>query len=246
VRLKSTILLFNGLVSSWHSWQARSVNRQIFSAAVVVMAMTMVVKLLAAGREVVTAYYFGTGRAVDAFLVAFVLPSFAINVLAGSLTTSLMPVYIEVRENESVEDAKHLFSSSMAIGLVFLLLATSIMAAGGRLFLPIIGSGFDPDTLTLCYRLFYLLLPTVLLNGVIMFYSTALNADKEFALAAFVPAFVPVCAMICLVLFQGCQSQQVSPCTRAKRHIFCIAFETPQNLESASPNPFHAKILFAV
>ena len=35
------------------------------------MAMTMVVKLLAAGREVVTAYYFGTGRAVDAFLVNY-------------------------------------------------------------------------------------------------------------------------------------------------------------------------------
>jgi len=40
-----------------------------------------------------------------------------------------------------------------------------------------------------------------MLNGIVMFYSTVLNADKKFALASLVPAFVPVCAMLCLVIF---------------------------------------------
>ena len=104
----------------WQHWQSRSVNRQIFSAAAIVMVMTALVKLLAAGKEVAVAYYFGMGSAVDAFLVAFILPSFAINVLAGSLITSLMPVYIQVRENNSPDDACRLFSSAMAMGLFFL------------------------------------------------------------------------------------------------------------------------------
>lgn len=44
------------------------------------------VKFVSAAKELVVADYFGTGDVVDAFLFAFLLPSFAINVLSGSFS----------------------------------------------------------------------------------------------------------------------------------------------------------------
>ena len=65
----------------------------------VVVTMTILVKLVAAVKEIVVAGYFGTAEVIDAFLIAFLLPTFAVNVLAGSFSSAMMPTYIRVRDN---------------------------------------------------------------------------------------------------------------------------------------------------
>ena len=62
--------------------------------------MTLIVKFVAFAKDLVVANHFGVSRELDAYLVAFILPSFAINVVAGAFHTSLVPTYIETREHE--------------------------------------------------------------------------------------------------------------------------------------------------
>lgn len=181
-------------------WQNLSVNRQIFSAALIVATMTFAVKLISAAKEIAVAYFFGTDSALDAFLIAFIIPSFAINVLAGSLITSLMPVYCQVKEKNSGA-AIMLYSSSMALCLIFLLGAASFMASFATYILPVLGSGFDEQTLTLCRHLFYLLLVGVIFKGATMMYSTVLNAEKKFAMVGIAPACISLCTILFLVFF---------------------------------------------
>ena len=71
---------------------------------------TLVVNLAATVKELAVARQFGTGDAMDALLIAFLLPSYAVNVLAGSCSTALVPTFVQVRENEGQEKAQQLLS----------------------------------------------------------------------------------------------------------------------------------------
>ena len=96
------------------AWFQGSANRRILAAILTVGGFSVVVKVTATVKELVVAYQFGTGDAVDAFLIAFLVPSIVVNVVAGSLTAAFTPVYIEIRETQGVLAARRLFQSATA------------------------------------------------------------------------------------------------------------------------------------
>jgi putative peptidoglycan lipid II flippase len=169
-----------------------SVNRRIFRAAVVVGGLTLGVKLASLVKEVTVAASFGTADALDAFLIAFLLPSYLINVVGGSLNAALIPGYIQVRQAEGPAAAQRLFSGAVTFSGVLLLLATALLAALGPFLLPLLASGFAPDKLLLTERLFYLLLPAVAVSGLATNWESVLNAGERFGLTAFAPLMVPL------------------------------------------------------
>ena len=97
----------------WSTWTEQSVNRRILAAIVTVGGFTVLVKLAAVVKELAIAYQFGTGDELDAFLIAFLLPQFAINLIGGSLNAALIPTYIQVREQEGQGAAQCVLSSVM-------------------------------------------------------------------------------------------------------------------------------------
>jgi putative peptidoglycan lipid II flippase len=62
-------------------------------------------------RELVVAARFGTAASLDAFLVAFVLPTFALNVIAGTFPSVVVPNYIRAVEVQGREAAQHMLGS---------------------------------------------------------------------------------------------------------------------------------------
>lgn len=182
------------------NWQAASTNRKIFSAMVVVMAMTVLVKFAATAKELIVAGSFGTGEMVDAFLIAFLLPMFAINVLAGSFVTAMMPTYIRIRDGVGMTAARQLFSSVMLLAVLFLVGTALLLAVLAPVLLPLLGSGFSEQTMELTRSLFYGLLPVLVLTGIGHLYSTVINAGERFALVALAPAITPLCSILALLL----------------------------------------------
>lgn len=92
----------------WRKLTSGSVNRQIFSAVFTVGLFTGFVKLTTIAKEVIVAWRFGTNEQLDAFLIALIVPGFAINVVAESLNAALIPTYIRVREQEGTKAAHRL------------------------------------------------------------------------------------------------------------------------------------------
>ena len=62
-----------------------TVNRRIFHAAATVALLSVVVKTAATLKELFVASYFGCGNAVDAFLIAYLVPSFLVTLIAAIL-----------------------------------------------------------------------------------------------------------------------------------------------------------------
>ncbi len=183
----------------WITWSKRSVNRRIFAAMITVGGLSIVVKLAATAKHLVVAHQFGTSDALDAFLIAFLLPSFAINVAAGSFNAAFMPTYIQVRERGGREEAQKLFSSVMVWSTILLLVVSAILALLAPYVLPIMGSSFDPEKQAVTRSLFYVTLPVLIISGLATIWASVLNAGERFALAAIVPVVTPVMAVIVLL-----------------------------------------------
>ena len=179
----------------WNTWQERSVNRRIFGAMVTVGGLTTLVKLVAAAKEMAIAYQFGTSDELDAFLIAFLLPAFAVKLIAGSLNTALIPTYIQVREQEGQPAAQRVLSSVMVLSIGFLVVLSVILALTASYTLPLIASGFSAEKMAVTLSLYYGLLSSLVLSGVATTWSAILNAENRFALAAVAPVATSIVTM---------------------------------------------------
>jgi putative peptidoglycan lipid II flippase len=183
----------------WKGLHGETTHRRIIGAAVTIGTLTLICQLVAVVKELWVAAWFGTSDALDAFLMAIVIPTFVINVVAGSFQSALIPAYIRVRDQEGAEAAKHLFSNVMAYSLILLLLMGVLVALVGPLILPILASGYDAEKLALTQNLLHWLLPVIVLQGTVVIWSAVLNAHHRFALAAIVPALLPVAIIVTLL-----------------------------------------------
>ena len=179
-----------------------SFNRRILRAAAWVGAAGVVVKCAAVFKEMAVAYVYGRSDAIDAFFAAALIPSLLINLISESMSQALVPTFVRVREEEGRERAQELLSNSMLWMCVLLALAAGLMALGARGLFPVIASHFAPAKLALAERLFYGLLPVVILTGIATLATGVLNTFDQFALPALAPGVNSV-AIIAGVLVLG-------------------------------------------
>src|SRR5512141_1904970 len=97
----------------------------------------------------VTARYFGAGDQLDAFVIAFLLPAFFTDIVAGSFGASFVPAFIRVRSNQGEAAARMFARTGLALVVGAMLAVGVLLAAGGRWLLPLLGSGFSPEKLRL-------------------------------------------------------------------------------------------------
>jgi putative peptidoglycan lipid II flippase len=192
--------------SSWLArrvkWARESTNGRVFTAAVMIAGLASVVKVASLGKEMLVARCFGAGDALDAYYVAFLLPSFFIGVIAGSCNEAFIPTYIEVRENEGIDAAQRVFSS-VALGTLVVLIGLSIaLAMSQGWLLALIGSGFGPAKLALTRVLLFILLAALSLSGLSALWKAVLNAHERFALTATAPIIIPLTIALLLLVSQ--------------------------------------------
>lgn len=193
------LFMFSPLKDRWQDWSKMSINREIFSAALSIAVVTVLVKGVFIYKEVVQAWLFGTGKEMDSFLMALVLPNFVIFVIAGSFNAAFIPTYIQVKEQQGEEAAQRLLSSTIFLtmaALAVLMMALLLIAR------PLVEtlSDFTPIQTKFTMRLFYCITPAVFLNGMVIICSAVLNAEKQFVAAALTPLLTPLLTLLLLVL----------------------------------------------
>ena len=182
----------------WQSISTGSVNSRIFSAAIIVAAGTLFVKVLAVVKELIVASKFGTADELDAFLIALMVPSIIITIIAGSFNAALIPTYIKVREQEGKQAAQKLFSSATIWSIGLLAITTVFVVGGAPFYLPRITGGFSPQKLELTYQLLWVLSPLISISGVTVVWGAVLNAGERFALVALAPILTPAATILFL------------------------------------------------
>lgn len=174
-------------------------NRKIFAAAVVVGALTLIGKIAGMGRELLVAAMFGTSAQVDAYVLAWELPAYAINVFSGAFAAALVPTFVEVRTREGSTAARQLLSGVLIVSFAVLSLASLLVALAGPALVGLVATGFDPEKIDLTVRLLHILLPSVVLSGLATLLVGVLSADEHFALGSASALAVAGCSIAGLV-----------------------------------------------
>ncbi len=180
---------------------SRGGHWRVFGDAATVGALTSAAKLAGAVKVMVTARFFGTSDALDAFLIAFLLPSFLADVVAGSFTPSLVPLLVCAQAADGVGGANRLVRGALALALTAMLAAAVGLGLTGRWLLPLAGSSFSAEKLHLATALFFGLLFWLPMSACIATWRAVLNANRSFALAAIAPLASPLATMVLLCTF---------------------------------------------
>ena len=169
-----------------------SINRKIFRAATIVGLLTVLSRVAAAAKELVVAHAFGRSDAVDAYLMAFVLPAFLVTLIMAALGSALLPVLAQTRQKEGEAAARKLLGSVVTASTVLLIALAIMLALCAPLYLPFLAHNFGPEKLLLTRKLLFLFLPWMVFNGLAMLLAYILNAGEKFALPALVPLLTPL------------------------------------------------------
>ena len=192
-------LTYHRLIQSFGSWRKAEINRNILGALLTVGVATFALKLTAIGRELAVAYQFGTGDALDAFIIAFLPASFAINIQIAAFSAALMPTFIRIRREEGAAPARRIAESTLLAATVMLVATSAVLLALDERLIGLLTAGFSPEKRALTIGLFHLLLPVIVIQGLVKFYGTLLNAQRRFGLVAAVPMATPLLTVLLLL-----------------------------------------------
>jgi putative peptidoglycan lipid II flippase len=184
-------------------WKGSSVTRRILGAAVGVGFASLIVKFIAFFKEIIVAFYFGTGRPLDTFLIALALPTFGVNVLGGAIQSAFIPTYLDVLHKQGKRAARILLGS-VSVAYAGLLTAVALlMLIGARWLLQGMASGFSNLELLHTRHLFYVLIPILVFTGCAKLYAALLAAEHHFTLPALAAVATPIFTMGLLLLAYG-------------------------------------------
>ena len=156
--------------------------------ALTMMVGTFSSRILGLLREVITAAWFGAGRSLDAFFVAYTIANLGRQLLAeGALSAAFVPVFSQVLAKDGHARAERLARQALTVILV----AASLAVGLGMLLSPqltsLIAPGFDAEKTALAVSMTRAMFPFLLLISVAALAMGALNSMDSF----FVPAVAP-------------------------------------------------------
>jgi putative peptidoglycan lipid II flippase len=176
-----------------------SASGRIAGAALILMAGTILSRVLGVGRESTIAYLFGVGADVDAFTVANHVATIVFDLLiSGTVSAALVPVFSEYAgKADKREEFGKIVGTVLTISTLFLVLAVGVL----ELFaLPLVGfmsQGADAGTRSIALTMTQIVLPGVVfmgLSGVVMAVHYSLN---RFIYPAFTSALFNAAIIFC-------------------------------------------------
>lgn len=160
---------------------------------------TVLVKLLALAKDWLVALSFGAGDALDAYLIAFLIPSFAVAVVAHSFGPALLPTYVRVGREQGEQATRNLATAALLMATVLLMAVTLALMMAAPLMLRLVGSGFDDAKLALAQDLLYQMAIVLVASGISAVLAAVLNAHERFAVTALAALAVPAGMVVMLL-----------------------------------------------
>ncbi len=161
-------------------------ERNIASAAILIMFLTGIGYVLSLFTQVLIAHYFGVGKELDAFVAAAIIPEFIFGLTNAIFFTSLViffPVYVK---NKGEEEGKIFFKKIFTICFILLGITILLVIITSPLLAKVIAPGFSEEQRLRTSLLIKLLSPAILFYGLtslttgILFYKNKFFASKAF------------------------------------------------------------------
>ncbi len=171
--------------------EQREQNRRLVRSTLAVSVPTFLSRIFGFIRDLIQAFYMGTGRGMDAFTIAYIIPNLLRRLTGeGSMTAAFVPVFTQQKKDKSREELwrfAHIFFFDLT-------LIMAVITVLGIIFCPvlvrILSIGFKDiaGKWDLTVALTRIMFPYIFLISLAALAMAILNSFHKF----FVPAFTPV------------------------------------------------------
>lgn len=192
-----------GSLDATEAGSAASTRATVGKAALIILAATVVGRLLGLVRDVVVAHVFTTGATTDAFFLAYKIPYLLSLTVGGALTATFIPVFTQRMVTGRGEEGWKLTVSMInTVALVLAGLTAALMVLAPWV-VPLFGPGLEPPTVGLAVSLFRILMPGVVFAGLAGLATGVLNSLKGFSVPAFSASVGAVVTIIFMAAFSS-------------------------------------------
>lgn len=157
--------------------------------AVMMMAGTLMSRILGLVREILVAAFFGATKSMDAFNIAYTLSNLARQLLAeGALSAAFVPVFSQAL-TKSREKALALARGTMTVLLCATCFVVTLGIFGAPVLVRIMAPGFDPESHYMAVRMTQYMFPFLIFISLEALTMGELNSLGSFFIPALSPAF---------------------------------------------------------
>lgn len=178
--------------------------RRIFKNLIDLATGTFVSRIFGFMRELVTAAFYGTNRAMDLFVIAFTIPAFFRQVLGEDVVErAFLPPFKRLISQKKYRHGWQLLSSCFNLMILAILLLMAILYLIAPLIVKLIAPGLAEELLPQAIVMTYWILPFMFLIGMAAFVGGIMNFFEMNKVYSLAPAMLSVGVIIGIFFFRG-------------------------------------------
>jgi putative peptidoglycan lipid II flippase len=154
-----------------------------FQTTLYVTLIIFTSKAVGFARDMIRAAYFGTEVANDAYVAANALFYIPILLLTSMITSTMVPLYIDARNNGGLKTANRFASNALGMFSVFAVALSLLMMVFARPLIHLIYSGYDQERLDMAVHMNNIMMPSMVFVVMSILLSSVLNSTKHFIAA---------------------------------------------------------------
>jgi len=152
----------------------------------IIMAITMISKLLGFGRDVALSYYYGASELTDVYLIALIIPETLFAFFSTAIATSYIPMYSRISSEKGVEPANRFTSNLLHIVMGIAILLVILVFTFTPEIVKLFAIGFEGETLRLAVSFTRVSVFGVFASGAIAILTGYLQINNKFIIPALI------------------------------------------------------------
>jgi putative peptidoglycan lipid II flippase len=182
--------------------RVKSVNKHILRALLSLASASLLMRCMGLVNQVIVSAQFGQSYEMDAYVVAASIPILLAQLLASSIESSVIPVYVRFRTHATKIQVSRLFSTLINILLLGMTLFLVILLATRQQVITFSAPGWDVQggNTQLAVSLTPIIFPVLLFMIINSFLECLLNAEGQFGWPAYLGLLVPLITVTCVLL----------------------------------------------
>ena len=157
-------------------------------------------KLVAFGRELVLAYYYGAGQTSDVFLLSMTLPVTIFGFVAVGVTSGFIPIYQRAKIEKGKETAERFTNNVINILVILSIVIIAIYLMIPKLILGLFANGFDDTTLEMARVFTNISIWVIILTAIVTVLTGYLQINDRIKITALISVPLNIGLIVTIVI----------------------------------------------
>ncbi|MGL5752566.1 MAG: murein biosynthesis integral membrane protein MurJ, partial [Paraclostridium sp.] len=173
---------------------------KVVKAAVGLMLVTILAKILGFAREQVLSYAYGLGTYTDVYIMTMSIPNVIFATIGAALSTTFIPIYCDIDKKQGEEEAKKFTNNILSIVFIMCLLISILGIVFTEPLLKVFAFGFEGEKLALAIKFTRILIVSIVFIGMANVLTSYLQVKNNFTIPGLISLPQNIVVIIAILL----------------------------------------------